>query len=371
MGEGGNLQITGGDVVDAYWRSGRADELVAVLRFANSQGLVPMLMTHGQILLDHPDYLARLVSDGGLRKLSVHIDITMAGRPGYPITALSHERQLNPLRDRFVSLVMDTRRITGKSLVVAQTVTVTRRNIDSIAEIIHWLFGAVSRLDACRTISFQPEASVGRSVVSNELVTPDEVWAAITGAVGVHLPRDHLLVGHPDCSSIATLLVRPSDGAVCSLDSRTPAGLRFWSALLHTFGGLSASSTRPVRSALEKLAALILRPAVLVAAIRFFRSLRTTNKLPSGFASGLLNGTVRGVNLVMHNFMSGEDVNGTRSARTQQRLASCAFMGVVQENGRWKSVSMCEMNAGIRPKMYSKNLESHHTKNTIRVRLNR
>src|SRR5687767_13205611 len=44
QGPGGGLQITGGDVADAYWRSGRQDELVEIIRYACSTGLVPMLM---------------------------------------------------------------------------------------------------------------------------------------------------------------------------------------------------------------------------------------------------------------------------------------------------------------------------------------
>ena len=70
IGPGGGLQITGGDVVDAYWRAGRAEELVALVRYANDTGVIPMLMTHGQTLLEQPDLLVSLVSEGGLRKLA-------------------------------------------------------------------------------------------------------------------------------------------------------------------------------------------------------------------------------------------------------------------------------------------------------------
>ena len=33
--------------------------------------LVPMLMTHGQTLLEQPEFLERLVVEGGLRQVSV------------------------------------------------------------------------------------------------------------------------------------------------------------------------------------------------------------------------------------------------------------------------------------------------------------
>ncbi|MGZ8940461.1 MAG: hypothetical protein ACXW32_14750, partial [Limisphaerales bacterium] len=38
QGPGGGLQITGGDVADAYWKSGRADELVEIIHYAFSVG---------------------------------------------------------------------------------------------------------------------------------------------------------------------------------------------------------------------------------------------------------------------------------------------------------------------------------------------
>src|ERR1700761_3523936 len=53
QGPGGGLQITGGDVADAYWRAGRQSELAEIVRYARSTGLVPMLMTHGQTLIEH------------------------------------------------------------------------------------------------------------------------------------------------------------------------------------------------------------------------------------------------------------------------------------------------------------------------------
>ena len=98
LGENGALQITGGDVLDAYWKADRIGELEEILRYANEAGTVPMLMTHGQVLLDHPEVFERLVIEGGLRKLAIHIDITQAGRPGYPIKNLSSESDLHPLK---------------------------------------------------------------------------------------------------------------------------------------------------------------------------------------------------------------------------------------------------------------------------------
>src|SRR6266403_2216436 len=83
QGHGGGLQITGGDVADAYWRTKRQKELVEIVRYAVECGLVPMLMTHGQTLLEHPEFLEQLRLVGGLRQVAGRIDMTQVGRHGY------------------------------------------------------------------------------------------------------------------------------------------------------------------------------------------------------------------------------------------------------------------------------------------------
>lgn len=69
QGPAGGLQITGGDVADAYWRAGRANELIDIVRYVISVGSIPMLMTHGQTLIEHPEFLEQLVVEGGLRQV--------------------------------------------------------------------------------------------------------------------------------------------------------------------------------------------------------------------------------------------------------------------------------------------------------------
>src|SRR3989440_11869201 len=113
QGPDGGLQITGGDVADAYWRAGRPNELVEIVRYAISTGSIPMLMTHGQTLLEHPAFLEQLVVEGGLRQVSVHIDMTQAGRHGYPIGRIKSEADLHPVRQAFTDLALGLRKKTG------------------------------------------------------------------------------------------------------------------------------------------------------------------------------------------------------------------------------------------------------------------
>ena len=101
QGPGAGIQITGGDLPDAYWRSGRSAELIEIVRHASDLGLIPMVMTNGQTFLDHPDFLEALIVDGGLRQIAVHVDITQAGRAGYTVNHNETEADLHPLREAF------------------------------------------------------------------------------------------------------------------------------------------------------------------------------------------------------------------------------------------------------------------------------
>ncbi len=361
MGLGGNLQITGGDVVDAYWRAGKPDELIEVLQYACKSGLVPMLMTHGQILLEQPDYFARLVIEGGLRKLSLHIDITMAGRPGFSINSLQREAQLNPLRDQFVDLVLQTRKRTGKRIVAAQTVTVTEKNLSTIGDILKWLMSDQRNMAVTRTISFQPEADVGRTVISNTPITPERVWNAVSMGVSKKLSRDHLLFGHQDCTSVATLLVRARDQKIAYLSSKCAAGKIFWQGLMKTFGGLEASSTAPFIASSRKVGALIRRPGIILEFLHYITSLFRQKEINCSFLLSTLFGRVAGFNIVMHNFMNAHEVQEPRASSVQQRLDACAFKGMLKKDGEWVAVSMCEMNAQIRPELYREHVTNRST----------
>ena len=220
QGPGGGLQITGGDVADAYWKSGRADELIEIVRYAYSVGSIPMLMTHGQTLIEHPEFLERLVVEGGLRQISVHVDMTQAGRHGYPIGRIKSEADLHPVRQAFTDLALRIRAKTGCMLEYALSFTVTRRNIDDVPEVIRWYLADPQRSYIWRMLSFQPEADTGRTIFSQRPITSADVWQKICEGTGLPLRRDVSIFGHPDCNSWALAPDRATFGKILS----APAG---------------------------------------------------------------------------------------------------------------------------------------------------
>lgn len=360
LGPGGGLQITGGDVVDAYWRAGRPEELIEILRYANDAGVVPMLMTHGQLLLENPEYLIELVRRGGLRKLAVHIDITMAGRPGYPLRTLQSEADLHPLRRAFVDLILSVRRATGVRFFAAHTVTVTERNLGSVGEILRWLKSDPRHLDAFRLVSFQTEADVGRTRVSAAPVEPTAVWREICDGVGADLPRDNLWFGHPDCSNMTSLLVLYPEGRVVNLIPSDPASREYWSAILRHFGGVGARGEDLSESVLRKLSVLARHPGMAARTVAYVLGRARREGLGPGILAKLLRGQVRGLNIVLHNFMGGAQV-AAGGEEVEKRLKACSFRGAVQREGEWVAVPMCEMNAVEREGLYQ--LEIGRAKN--------
>jgi hypothetical protein len=351
------LQITGGDVVDAYWRAGKPDELIEIVRYANAAGVVPMLMTHGQVLLENPELLERLVAVGGLRKLAVHIDITQAGRPGFPIQGLARESDLHPLRQRFVDLIHSVRRATGLPLTAAHTVTVTERNLDSLGDILTWLIADRRRLDAFGMVSFQTEAAVGRTRMSSSPVTPEATWSAVCRAVGTELPRGNPWFGHPECSSLTTLLVLYPEGRALQLVTADDQGRAFWASLLRVFGGIGSRGNDRFEANLRRFALAARHPGIALDTVRYARHWMRKEGIGLGRLLRLLRRPPGVLNLVMHNFMSASDVAEPRTADVDQRLHACSFRGAVRRNGGWEAVPMCAMNAGEREQIYQLQVE--------------
>ncbi len=351
MGPNGGLQITGGDVVDAYWQSGRSEELVEICRYASDAGVVPMLMTHGQVLLENPEYLARLVKKGGLRKLAIHIDITQAGRPGYPMRQLASEADLHPLRDAFVELILKTQRQTGVRFHAAHTVTIVERNIASIGAILRWLLEDPRRTRAFRMVSFQTEADVGRTRCSAHPATPEQTWCEVCNAVGVDLPRENLWFGHPDCSNMTTILVHHSTGRVINLIPADAQARRFWKGILDVFGGIGSRGESDFDANVQRLSLVLRHPSILWRTGHYAAVRARSEGLGVRFLIDAIRGRVGTLNIVLHNFMSAAAVI-EGSETVQRRLTACSFRGAVKKDGRWEAVPMCTMNALERESIY-------------------
>ncbi|MDQ3313083.1 MAG: hypothetical protein M3505_00350 [Verrucomicrobiota bacterium] len=358
QGPGGGLQITGGDVADAYWKSGRADELVEIIRYAYSVGSIPMLMTHGQTLIEQPQFLERLVVEGGLRQISVHVDMTQAGRHGYPIGRIKSEADLHPVRQAFTELALRIRERTGFILEYALSFTVTRRNIDDVPEVIRWYLADPQRSYIWRMLSFQPEADTGRTIFSQRPITSADVWEKICDGVGLPLRRDVSIFGHPDCNSWASLLIARPSGKYFPLLPDDPKFDSLLGEVLAKIGGLSLVNDDAGTPA-YRLAGVLFQHPILAArlALQMVRYL-TSRRAPREIVQSLLRSKVHTLGVGMHNFMDAKQVAlaGTDPV-IKARLDSCVFKGAVKRNGQWEAVPMCSMNQQTWAEVYDTRLQ--------------
>ena len=359
QGLGGGLQITGGDVADAYWRTGRQTELVEIIKYAYAVGLVPMLMTHGQTLVEHPEFLERLVVEGGLRQVAIHIDMTQAGRHGYPIGRVKSEADLHPIREAFTKLGWEIRRKTGLPLEFAHNCTVTRRNIDGVPEIIRWFLADPERTRLWRMLSFQPEADTGRTIYSEEPITPALTWERIQAGIGLPVRRDVSIFGHPDCNSWSSLLVARPSGALYPILPDDPKWDAILGRVLERIGGISLvnddAGTPPWRLA----GALLLNPLLALRLISYLTGFFLSGRFPSAVLSALLRGQVHTVGVGMHNFMDAAVVaKAGEDPVVKSRLDSCVFKGAVKQDGEWTAVPMCQMNHERWSKVYEERLRN-------------
>ncbi|MEO5719270.1 MAG: radical SAM protein [Chthoniobacterales bacterium] len=357
QGPGAGLQITGGDVADAYWRSHRQEELVAIVRYAVDAGLVPMLMTHGQTLLEHPEFLEDLVVRGGLRQMAVHIDMTQAGRAHYPINRLQSEADLHPVREAFTALALRVRARTGLPFELAHNCTVTERNIASIAEVVRWFLADPQRSRVWRILSFQPEANTGRTIFSRQPVTPQVAWREICRGIGTAIDGSAFIGGHPDCNQGASILIDERTNRRLPLLPSDAKTRDLLADVLAKLGAVSTMTTDGEGLVSYRVAGALARHPVLTARIvGRAAALVLAGAIPAEFVRALATGCAHTINIGTHNFMDAAAVaNAPNDPVVQARLDACVFKGAVKNRAtnEWEAVPMCAMNQSRWSELYA------------------
>lgn len=334
-GPGANTQITAGEVTLLP-----VLELARIVRYARDIGLDPMVMTHGQTFLRDPSYLPTLMRQGGLRKLSVHVDATQRGRPGVP--KKPSERDLMPLREALAGVVREARRTTGLPLHADQTVTVTRENIEEIPAVLGW---ALRNADAFRVLGLLPAASVGRTRDDGS-VTRAEIGAAITRGLGQTITRSTFEMGHPDCHSQSLFWIARAgerqELVEVRRDGRTLDDLFFADFTRGAFQGFHAQDV-PREEAVGRVLSLLRRQPRYGLTWPLYSAYRAAGHLPMAGALALsaISGqhvSLRPFGLIVHHFMATDELD---TPRGRERLAACTFKVPVND----ELVPMCAMNA--------------------------
>ena len=346
LGPSGNLQLTDGEVTLRP-----VEEVIELLRYARTIGLIPMLMTHGDSFRRNPGLLERLMTEGGLEEVSIHIDTTQRGRRGADYKYASREAELTPLRAEFADLIRAARQSTGLTLRVATTVTVTPDNLGDVADIVGWI---QTNADVFRMIGFMPVADVGRTEAGIGHVDVDTLWREIARGLNVDANNDGRLkenqwwMGHPGCSRfVIGASIRQPDKAPQFLPlsvNSSSADRRFVGTIFERWAGITFRADRPTE-ALARLAGMMFQApgffAVTLPRTAWQWLCRIDCRNPLGLAWRIVTGRAQVERLMIasHHFMSAAEM-ATDEGR--DRLDHCAFK--VSVNGDLKS--MCEVNAG-------------------------
>ena len=351
LGPKSNVQITDGEVTLRP-----VEELVEILRHARSIGVIPMVMTHGDSFRRHPGLLERLMEEGGLTEVSIHVDITQRGRLGIKVART--ERELMPLRDEMAGMVREARRRTGRPLRAATTLTVTRENLPEIADVVRW---TIRNRDAFGLISFQPLAQVGRTRKGLLGVNAAELWTEIgraTADFGLDLDpsAEPMHFGHPACTRFVPVIAleRPGEEPrLLQLIRNHPEDVAVMSEMFEQgLGGPAFRDDRPLEKLARGAGMIRSAPGWFLGRVRRWAGDRLRQEagtsLPGLFLD-VVRGRVRvdGLTLTSHHFMSPDEL---RTDLGKERLAACVF----RLPYKGEMVPMCRMNAdGVRDRFYA------------------
>ena len=332
LGPGGNVQITSGEVTLLP-----VEDLINIVRAAIDLELSPMVMTHGDVFLHQPEYLERLVSEGGLGKVSIHVDLTQRGRKGFGLPR--SEKELNQVRSGMAAMLRSLRRRTGRKLKAATTLTVNRENLNQLGDVVGWF---LENLDSFRILSLQPQAKTGRTREDGSVAT-DEVWRVLEQSLGMPLNPHPFLFGHPACNRFS-LMVAVETGTrrflLQAVRSASPLDQKLVNRFLKDFSGLVLNERPASEIALKSLAILLRKPLWLLRLPHYIliRSWQERRHIAAVLAGMLrLRLVIRPFALVVHAFMSREEMETDLG---RQRLEACVFKLAVGD----RMVSMCEMN---------------------------
>lgn len=351
LGPKSNVQITDGEVTLRP-----VEELVEILRYARSIGVIPMVMTHGDSFRLHPGLLERLMEEGGLTEVSIHVDITQRGRHGVRLP--KSESDLMPLRDELADLVREARRRTGRPLRAATTLTITRENLPEVADVVRW---NVRNRDAFSLISFQPLAQVGRTRKGLQGVAAQELWREVgraTADFGLTLDEtaEPMHFGHPACTRFVPVLAleRPGEAPrLLQMIRNQPEDVAVMQDFFaHGLGGAAFRDDLPLEKLARGAGMIRAAPRWFLGPVRRWAGARLREEagtsLPRLVLDALLKKVrVDGLTLTSHHFMSPAEL---RTDLGRERLAACVFRLPYQG----QMVPMCQMNAdGVREKFYA------------------
>jgi hypothetical protein len=252
----------------------------------------------------------------------------MYGRRG--IKRVREEAELNEHRARFCAMFDRLEREHGVTSYLAHNMTVTPRNLGSVAQVIQ-----DCRDMGFRMFSFQPAAYVGNQNRWKEELrafSGDDVWAQIERGAGGQLHYDALHIGDVRCNRTA-YGGYVGDRYVPLLDQDSAADAAWLESFIRAFGGMDFVAP-PALTAARILRGLAREPAAAPRLAGW--AARFTAR--AGGPLALKRDGFRALTYVMHSFMDarhvkpawellerGEVAEDPKIRETQERLQACSY----------------------------------------------
>lgn len=298
-----NVQVTGGDPTLR-----KREELVEIVRYCRSIGLIPALFTNG---IKAKRSLIEELIEVGLTDVAFHVDMTQQ-RKGY-----ASEMELNDVRAEYIE------RVRGLPVATVFNTTVFDGNVHEIPDLVRFFRKNSDVVGMC---SFQLGADTGRG--TNKVGCPTEhhnMRKVVEEGFGTPLNWEAVQFGHPRCHSIAYTL-QTGDGHTIDLGEDTSLG----EALMEHLPDVEMDRTRPMKVALDMTKGFLSKPPLAKIGLRWLG--RTLVKHGAHVVKGGFK--VNKLSVFIQNFMDADNLE-------PDRIANCSFMVATSEG----TVSMCLHNA--------------------------
>ena len=304
FGPGTSVQITGGDPTLR-----NRQELVEIVKYTRSIGMVPALFTNG---IKCSRELLQDLCAVGLNDVAFHIDLTQE-RKGFKT-----EKDLNAVRQEYMD------RAKGLPLTVIFNTTVHDGNFHEIPDLVRFF---MAHTDQINFVSFQLQADTGRGELRKRgyVISTETVREQINKGVGRGLDWDRILYGHPKCHSyVPTLSINGNLHEVVK-------DQKFLNCMLEDFSYVMFDRRQSrLKLVMSFLWEARRRPIWYLRGIKWLADIVWRAKwdlIKSG-------GTVNRLSFFVHNFMDAKELEC-------DRVNACSFMVITPEG----PISMCAHNA--------------------------
>ena len=309
-GEKTNVQITGGDPTLRA-----RDELLSIVRRVRERGMRATLMTNG---IRATRKLLAALCESGLTDVAFHVDTTQQ------IKGYANEMALNAVRKRYLE------RARGLPLSVMFNTTVHAGNFEQIPDLVRFFREHAAQI---RTVSFQPQARIGRGVAGERppQITLQAMETQIRRGAGTRIRFDAVRVGHPSCTRYGICLA--VNGELHDLLDEPLFVNRIDAAV----AGIDFDRTRPLRGALRLLRWLGRHPGELMPTIGW--AARKLRRIGADLFRGW--GHASTLSFVVHNFMDadalGADAHSSMHLQGDDRHRARVHVSAQRSPGRLHS----------------------------------